>query len=52
MIDKDCSPSLIFGIVNKIGDQSEIDKLEDPSSLKMTRENSDRCRCEKNPSFV
>ena len=53
MIDKDCSPSLIFVIVCQLdGDQSQIDKLEDPSSLKMQRGNSDRCWYEKNPSIV
>ena len=48
MIDKDCSSSLIFGFVCQLDwDQSQIDKLEHPTSLKMKREKSDRCWCEK-----
>ena len=57
MIDKDCSSSLIFGIVCQLDrdqcfKQSQIDKHEDPSSLKKKRENSDRCWCAKHLSFV
>ena len=56
MIDKDCSSSLIFGIVCQLDrdqffEQTQIDKHEDPPSLKKKRENSDRCWCEKHPSF-
>ena len=51
MIDKDCS-SLIYGIVCQLArdqcyQQSQIDKDEDPPSLKMKWENCDRCWCEK-----
>ena len=40
MNDKDCSSSLIFGIVCQL-DRGSINKLEDPSSFKMKWENSD-----------
>ena len=47
------SSSLFFGIYCQLDRGSVyIDKYEDPSSLKMKWENSDRCWCEKNPSFV
>ena len=52
MIYEDCLSSLFFGICCQLDLGSRIDKHEDPSNLKMKRENSDRCWCEKNPSFV
>ena len=59
MIDKDCSSSLIFGIVGQLDWGSvlltgnpKFVKHEDPSNLKMKGENSDWCWFEKIPSFV
>ena len=57
MIVIDCSSSLIFGIFCQLDRdqcflQSQINKHEDPSSLKKKRENNDRSWCEKRKILV